>query len=82
MFDLSGHTAGNRLSVFVHKIAGALADQGKTLEEVAGAAKMAASSIFSLGLSLSTCSVPGVDNTERLEPGMAELGLGIHGEPG
>ena len=69
-------------TVFVHKIAGALADQGKTLEEVAGAAKMAASSIFSLGLSLSTCSVPGVDNTERLEPGMAELGLGIHGEPG
>ena len=69
-------------TVFVHKIAGALADQGKTLEEVAVAAKMAASSIFSLGLSLSTCSVPGVDNTERLEPGMAELGLGIHGEPG
>ncbi|MCH2630763.1 MAG: dihydroxyacetone kinase subunit DhaK, partial [Nisaea sp.] len=69
-------------TVFVHKIAGALAEQGRTLEEVARAAKTAAASISSLGISLSTCSVPGVDNTERLEPGMAELGLGIHGEPG
>ncbi|MED5474169.1 MAG: dihydroxyacetone kinase subunit DhaK, partial [Pseudomonadota bacterium] len=49
-------------TVFVHKIAGALAEQGRTLEEVARAAKTAAASISSLGISLSTCSVPGVDN--------------------
>ena len=29
-----------------------------------------------------TCSIPGIDHQERIEPGMAELGLGIHGEPG
>ena len=69
-------------TVFVHKVAGAQAEQGKTLEEVTNFAKMAASSVYSLGLSLMTCSIPGIDHQERIEPGMAELGLGIHGEPG
>ena len=69
-------------TLFVHKVAGALAEQGRTLEEVTNLAKMVASSVYSLGLSLMTCSIPGIDHQERIEPGMAELGLGIHGEPG
>jgi hypothetical protein len=36
----------------------------------------------SLGMSLSSCSIPGVAGEDRVPDGKAELGLGIHGEPG
>ncbi len=69
-------------TLFVHKIAGHLADSGKPLSEVAAAARAASGDIVSLGVSLSSCSIPGQAHEERLGPGEGELGLGIHGEPG
>ncbi|MGO8655361.1 dihydroxyacetone kinase subunit DhaK, partial [Rhizobium ruizarguesonis] len=38
--------------------------------------------IRSIGMSLSTCTVPGSPRENRIPEGKAELGLGIHGEPG
>ena len=69
-------------TLFVHKIAGALAEAGETLERVTAAARAVAEETRSIGMALSTCTVPGQDNESRLAPGEAELGLGIHGEPG
>ncbi len=69
-------------TLFVHKIAGHLAETGENLETIASAARAAAGDILSLGMSLSSCSIPGQAHEERLGPDEGELGLGIHGEPG
>ncbi|MEM8958295.1 MAG: dihydroxyacetone kinase subunit DhaK [Pseudomonadota bacterium] len=69
-------------TLFVHKIAGALADQGADLETVTGAAERVIGGLASIGMSLDTCTVPGSPKEARIEPGKAELGLGIHGEAG
>lgn len=69
-------------TLFVHKIAGALAENGADLERVAAAARKVASKTRSIGMSLSTCTIPGSPKEDRIPPGMAELGLGIHGEAG
>lgn len=69
-------------TLFVHKIAGHASEKGADLETVAGIARMVARESFSIGASLSSCSIPGQAFTERLSEGEGELGLGIHGEPG
>ncbi|NKJ37434.1 dihydroxyacetone kinase subunit DhaK [Rhizobium sp. SG570] len=69
-------------TLFVHKIAGYHAEAGADLETVAAQAAAAARDIVSLGMSLSTCSVPGQAHEDRLGAEEGELGLGIHGEPG
>ena len=69
-------------TLFVHKIAGALSENGADLETVAAAARQAASKAKSIGMSLSTCTIPGTPREDRIPAGMAELGLGIHGEAG
>ncbi|MEN3793147.1 dihydroxyacetone kinase subunit DhaK [Fulvimarina sp. MAC3] len=70
-------------TLFVHKIAGALCDEGRPLEEVAAIARRVAASAVSIGMSLTPCHVPGGDHeADRIAEGKAELGLGIHGEPG
>ncbi|WP_146585296.1 dihydroxyacetone kinase subunit DhaK [Puniceibacterium confluentis] len=69
-------------TLFVHKIAGALAEQGASLEDVTAAADQVIGKIHSIGMSLDTCTVPGSPKEKRIPPGMAELGLGIHGEAG
>ncbi|PWE57295.1 dihydroxyacetone kinase [Metarhizobium album] len=69
-------------TLFVHKIAGHLAEEGKDLKTVAAKAAEAASDIVSLGMSLSSCSIPGQAHEDRLGSEEGELGLGIHGEPG
>jgi len=69
-------------TLFVHKIAGALAAEGAPLETVAGAAREVINKVVSIGMSLDTCTVPGSPKEDRVKPGMAELGLGIHGEAG
>src|SRR5438270_262137 len=66
----------------VHKIAGHLAEAGCDLEAVRAAAQDGASAVHSLGVSLSTCTIPGQEPHGRLGARQAELGLGIHGEPG
>jgi dihydroxyacetone kinase len=69
-------------TLFVHKIAGALAEQGADLDTVTKAAERVISGIRSIGMSLDTCTVPGSPKENRIPAGMAELGLGIHGEAG
>ncbi|MBC7141055.1 MAG: dihydroxyacetone kinase subunit DhaK [Rhodobacteraceae bacterium] len=69
-------------TLFVHKIAGALADQGADLDAVTQAAERVIAGVVSIGMSLDTCTVPGSPKEDRIEPGKAELGLGIHGEAG
>jgi|TARA_B110000238_G_scaffold200832_1_gene252655 dihydroxyacetone kinase len=69
-------------TLFVHKIAGALAEDGADLDAVTDAAKAAIKDMASIGTSLDTCTVPGSVKEDRIAPGMAELGLGIHGEAG
>ena len=69
-------------TLFVHKIAGALAEEGESLETVAAAARSVIEKVASLGTSLDTCTIPGSPKEDRIPEGKAELGLGIHGEPG
>ena len=69
-------------TLFVHKIAGALAEDGADLDTVTEAARRVIGGTISLGMSLDTCTVPGAPKENRIPAGKAELGLGIHGEPG
>lgn len=78
----AGQPRGLAGTLFVHKIAGALAEKGAPLQQVAETARRAGSKVNSLGLALDVCRPPGHQGAERLGPGEAELGLGIHGEPG
>ncbi|MCQ8241739.1 dihydroxyacetone kinase subunit DhaK [Rhizosaccharibacter radicis] len=77
-----GKARGIAGTLFVHRIAGHLAEQGRPLEEVAAVARTVANEVMSIGLSLSPCD-PYTGRTEsRLSADQVELGLGIHGEPG
>lgn len=70
-------------TVFVHKIAGARAEAGGTLEEVAELAQRTADNVRSFGVSLSSCILPAVGAPGfTIGEGQMELGMGIHGEPG
>ncbi len=69
-------------TLLVHKVAGALAEGGADLATVTAAAEKVISRVRSIGMSLDTCMVPGVPKEDRIPPGKAELGLGIHGEAG
>ena len=69
-------------TLFVHKITGAMAEAGADLEAATQAAETAIKSMASIGTSLDTCTIPGSAKEDRIAPGMAELGLGIHGEAG
>lgn len=69
-------------TLFVHKIAGQLAEEGKSLEEIAAIAQQVIDQTASIGLSLTECQHLGQETTSRLNDEQVELGLGIHGEPG
>lgn len=69
-------------TLFVHKIAGALAEAGETLESITASARRVIDGAISIGMSLDTCTIPGSSKESRILEGHAELGLGIHGEPG
>jgi phosphoenolpyruvate---glycerone phosphotransferase subunit DhaK len=70
-------------TVFVHKIAGAKAEQGAGLDEVKAAAEKAIANIRSMGMAMSPCILPGVGKPNFvLKDDEIEIGMGIHGEPG
>ena len=69
-------------TLFVHKVAGDLARAGASLREVKEAAERVASSVRTLGIAVSTGTIPGETSEARLGPDEVEIGLGIHGEPG
>jgi phosphoenolpyruvate---glycerone phosphotransferase subunit DhaK len=80
------YTAGRRgvgVTVLVEKIAGAAAEQGRPLAEVAAVARRVNENGRSMGVALSSCTVPAAGRpTFDLPDGEMELGIGIHGEPG
>ncbi|CAF2100784.1 putative 3,4-dihydroxy-2-butanone kinase [Brassica napus] len=69
-------------TVLVHKVAGAAAAAGLSLEKVAAEAKCASEMVGTMGVALSVCTLPGQVTSDRLGQEKMELGLGIHGEPG
>jgi phosphoenolpyruvate---glycerone phosphotransferase subunit DhaK len=80
------YTAGRRgtgATVFVEKIAGALAEQRKELKSVADVAREVNDRSRSFGVALTACTTPaaGVPGFD-LPDDEIELGVGIHGEPG
>jgi len=78
----AAHPRGTAGTVFVHRFAGKLAEEGKSLEEILERTAAYERGIISVGASLTTCSLPGVAKDARLDGAEYELGLGIHGEPG
>ncbi len=70
-------------TVLVHKIAGAAAERGYDLSKVKEAAESAIANVKSIGIGLTSCTVPakGTPTFEIAEDEM-EFGVGIHGEPG
>jgi dihydroxyacetone kinase-like protein len=80
------YTAGRRgtgATLFVEKIAGALAEEGAPLAEVARVAREVNERSRSFGIALTSCTTPAAGKpTFDLPPGEVELGIGIHGEPG
>ncbi|NXW71906.1 TKFC cyclase, partial [Hirundo rustica] len=69
-------------TVLIHKVAGALAEAGASLDEIEKKVTAAAKVMGTLGLSLSPCSIPGSKPSFQLAEDEMELGLGIHGEAG
>lgn len=70
-------------TVLVHKLAGAAAEQGLSLQEVARIAREAAGKLSSMGISLGSCTLPAVGRPGFvLGDAEIEVGLGIHGEQG
>ena len=79
-------TAGRRgvgVTVLLEKIAGAAAEEGRPLKEVADVAREVNANGRSMGIALTSCTVPanGKPTFELGETEM-EVGVGIHGEPG
>ena len=75
-------------TALVVKICGALAERGANLHECAQVGRLVVNNMVSLGASLSRVHIPGRSIEEareeetRLGPGLIEVGMGIHNEPG
>jgi len=80
------YTAGRRgvgVTVLLEKIAGAAAEEGRPLAEVAAVARRVNESGRSMGMALTSCTVPAAGKpTFELGEDEMEIGIGIHGEPG
>lgn len=80
------YTAGRRGiagTIFVHKIAGAKAEEGASLDEVTDVANKVIKNVRSMGMALTSCIVPAAGKPNfTLEDDEVEIGIGIHGEPG
>ncbi|WP_144508029.1 dihydroxyacetone kinase subunit DhaK [Bacillus mycoides] len=69
--------------ILVHKIAGAAAEAGMELGAVKAIAEKAAANVRTIGLALTSCTVPASGSpTFTLAEDEMEYGVGIHGEPG
>ena len=80
------YTVGRRgvgVTVLVEKLAGAAAEQGRSLAEVAEVARKVNAAGRSMGMALTSCTVPAAGQpTFDLPEDEIEVGIGIHGEPG
>ena len=70
-------------TVFVHKIAGALAEEGASLDEVQAVAQKVIDNVRTMGAAIEPCTVPAAGKPGfELADNEMEIGIGIHGEPG
>jgi dihydroxyacetone kinase-like protein len=70
-------------TIFVHKIAGAAAEEGRSLADVKAVAEKVIANVRSMGMAVAPCTVPAVGKPSfELEEDEVEIGIGIHGEPG
>ena len=70
-------------TIFIHKIAGAKAEEGASLEEVARVAEKVIANTRTMGMSLTACTVPAAGKPGfEIADDEVEIGMGIHGEPG
>jgi dihydroxyacetone kinase-like protein len=80
------YTAGRRgvgVTVLVEKLAGAAAEEGRPLADVADIARTVNGQGRSMGMALTSCTVPAAGKpTFDLPDDEMEIGIGIHGEPG
>jgi dihydroxyacetone kinase-like protein len=80
------YTQGRRgvgITVIAEKICGAAAEEGRSLQEVADVCKKVNDWGRSMGMALTSCTVPHVGKpTFELGDDEMEIGIGIHGEPG
>ena len=69
--------------IYIFKIAGSLAESGKSIDEVFNLASLANENIRTLGVALSPCILPEAGKpTFDISEDEIEIGMGIHGEPG
>jgi dihydroxyacetone kinase-like protein len=70
-------------TIFVHKICGAAADDGKDLAGIKELAERVNGSVRSMGMALTSCTPPeSGEPIFQIADDEMELGIGIHGEPG
>ena len=70
-------------TIFVHKIAGARAEEGASLAEVKACAESVIKNVRSMGMAIAPCTVPAAGKQGfTLAEDEVEIGIGIHGEPG
>lgn len=70
-------------TIFVHKIAGAKAEEGAELEAVQAVAQKVVDNVRTMGMAIKPCTVPAVGKPGfELSDDEMEVGIGIHGEPG
>ena len=70
-------------TVFVHKLAGAKAETGASLEEVQAVAQKVIDNVRTMGMAIRPCTVPAAGQPGfELNDDEMEVGIGIHGEPG
>ncbi len=79
-------TAGRRgvgATILAQKICGAAAEQRRPLADVAGVCRKVDANGRSMGMALTSCTVPMVGKpTFALGADEMEVGIGVHGEPG
>jgi phosphoenolpyruvate---glycerone phosphotransferase subunit DhaK len=80
------YTAGRRgvgMTVLMEKLVGAAAEEGRSLKDCADLARKINSQGRSMGMALTSCTVPHAGKpTFELPEDEMEIGIGIHGEPG
>ena len=77
------HRRGVAGIFFVYKCAGAAAAAGLTLDEVKRVALKACANVRTMGVALTSCTVPRVGHPSfEIGEDEMEIGMGIHGEPG
>ncbi|MCB8875461.1 dihydroxyacetone kinase subunit DhaK [Acidisoma silvae] len=81
--DNPGNRRGVAGEIMMWKTAGALADEGANLDDVIAVAQKTIDATGSVGIGLSACTIPAAGKPNfTIAPGMMEVGIGHHGEPG